>query len=210
VGIAGVDQPAVWFATGADGCMGGPIYAESSPVAMLIESSSNVLGPIHSHTGFSKNIVIKGERNTLGPIDVEVAPNATGVMLQGPFHKLLGGSIQIDEASSAVGVQIAPGTNSGKGLVIRDIRFFGASSTQGTAFITAAKLNSCTIRAHFQNVGTAMNLYPNSTSMIGENNIIDITVDELSVTVDDIVLPPTWDDVSNQIIVNGVPKDGSP
>jgi hypothetical protein len=209
VGGGGVDQPAVWFATGADGCSGGPIYAENAPVAILIESSGNALGPIYSHTGFTKNVRIKGERNTLGPIDINVLANATGITIQGPYHKLVGGSFEL-WATSALGVQIESGSGSGNGLVIRDMRFYGRQSpATGTAFTTAAVLNNCTIKAHFQNVGTGMNLYPNGVPMIGANNMIDITVDPFTVTTD-IILPPTWDDVTNRIIVNGVTKDGSP
>jgi hypothetical protein len=205
VGIGGVDEPAVWFATGADNCVGGPIYAESSPVTMLVESSGNVLGPIHSHSGFSKNIIIKGERNTLGPVDIEVEANATGVTFHDRFNKLIGGSIEIDEDSSAVGVHIASGTDSGKGLVIRDIRFFGASQFAGTAITTDAVLSDCTIEVHFQRVATGIDLDPGGQSKLGTGNTIRVTVaDDVSEAIN---LPSTWDDTENQIWINGIQQE---
>jgi hypothetical protein len=200
VGGGGVDQPAVWFASGADGCSGGPIYAETSPVTLLIESSGNVLGPIYSHTGFTKNVVIKGQRNTLAPVSINVSANATGVTMQGPYHKLLGGSLEL-LATSAVGVHVESGTDSGNGLVIRNIRFHGGiSQTLGTAFTTNAMLNNCIIEAHFQTIGTGIDLYPNNVDMLGDNNTIQITTFEVT---NPIKLPPTIG-ASNRIYVNGV------
>jgi hypothetical protein len=127
VGIGGTDEPAVWFATGADNCVGGPIYAENAPIAMLVESSGNMLGPIYSLQGFSKNLVIKGERNTIGPVSIDAAANATGITIGDQLNRILGGSIEL-KATTAKGIHIESGGDSGNGLVIRDIRFFGGLS----------------------------------------------------------------------------------
>jgi hypothetical protein len=205
VGGGGVDQPAVWFASGADGCVGGPIYAETSPVTLLIESSGNVLGPIYSHTGFSKNIVIKGEQNTLGPLTVDVPASTVGVTIHDQFNKLIGGSIEL-KSTSAVGVHIESGGDSGNGLVIRDIRFLGQSATQGTAVTTDAVLNNCTIEAHLQNVGTGIDLNPGGQSKLGNNNTIRITTFQVTTPIN---LPSSWDDDDaggsrNRIWIDGV------
>jgi hypothetical protein len=208
VGIGGVDEPAVWFAAGADNCVGGPIYAENAPIAMLVESSGNRLGPIYSRVGFSKNIEIKGERNAIGPVSIDVSANATGITIHDQFNKVLGGSIQIDAASSAVGIHIPSGGESGNGLVIRDIRFFGADPDAGTAITTDAVLNNCTIEAHFHTIGTGIDLNPGGNSKLGTNNYININT--TNVNTNEINLPSSWDDdesgdgTRNRIWINGV------
>jgi hypothetical protein len=202
VGIGGADEPAVWFATGADNCVGGPIYAENAPIAMLVESSGNRLGPIHSIVGFSKNLVIKGERNIIGPVNIEVSANATGITLHDQFNKVLGGSIEL-LSTTANGIHIESGGDSGNGLVIRDIRFHGGiSTTQGTAITTNAVLNNCTIEAHFHTIGTGIDLNPGGNSKLGTNNYININTTNVNTAT--INMPSSWDDDSNRIWINGV------
>jgi hypothetical protein len=191
--------PCVWFPEGAGPCWGGPFYVENSPVGMLIENSGNTLGPIYSKQCQEANIKITRERNVLGPIDLEVAAGATGVSIYTQFNKLLGGSITL-ASPAAVGVSIVEGGNSGNGLVIRDVRFLGASPTEGTALTTADVLNNTTIKAHFQNVGTGMQLFPNNVSRIGMANDIDITTSAVTTPIN---LPPQWHP-SNRIRINGV------
>jgi hypothetical protein len=191
--------PCAWFPEGAGPCWGGPFYVENSPVGMLIESSGHMLGPIYSKECQQANIKITRERNVLGPIDVEVAAAATGISIYGQFNKLLGGSVTL-AAPTAIGVAVVAGANSGNGLVIRDVRFLGASSTAGTALTTADVLNNTTIKAHFQNVGTGMQLYPQNVSKIGMANDIDITTSAVTMPIS---LPPTWHP-SNRIRINGV------
>jgi hypothetical protein len=191
--------PCVWFPESAGGCWGGPFYVENSPIGMLIESSGNTLGPIYSKQCHQANIKITNERNVLGPIDIEVAAGATGVSIYGQFNKLLGGSVTL-ASPTAIGIGVVAGGNSGNGLVIRDIRFLGASPTSGTAFTTADVLNNTTINAHFQNVGTGMQLYPQNVSKIGMANNIDITTSAVTTPIS---LPPTWHR-SNRIRINGI------
>jgi hypothetical protein len=191
--------PCVWFPESAGGCWGGPLYVENSPVGMLMESAGNTLGPIYSKQCQQANIKITRERNVLGPIDIEVAAGATGVSIYGQFNKLLGGSVTLASPTS-VGVSVVAGGNSGNGLVIRDVRFLGSSPTAGTAFTTADVLNNTTIEAHFQNVGTGMDLYPQNVSKIGMANDIDITTSAVGTPIS---LPPTWHP-SNRIRINGV------
>jgi hypothetical protein len=194
--------PALWFPASGGLCWGGPIYAESSPVGMLIESSGNQLGPIYTKACSEANIKLLNQRNVLEPIDVEVAAGATGIIIHGQFNKLLGGSITLVN-TSAVGVSVMAGGNGGNGLVIRDIRFLGASSSEGVAFTTADVLNNATIEAHFQNVGTGMELYPGRISKIGMANDIDITTTAVTTLIN---LPPTWHP-SNRIRINGVQQE---
>jgi hypothetical protein len=166
---------------------------------MLIESSGNTLGPIYSKQCQQANIKITQERNVLQPVDIEVAAGATGVSIYGQFNKLLGGSVTL-ASPTAIGIGVVAGGNSGNGLVIRDIRFLGASPTSGTAFTTADVLNNTTFKAHFQNVGTGMQLYPQNVSKIGMANDIDITTSAVTTPIS---LPPTWHR-SNRIRINGV------
>jgi hypothetical protein len=191
--------PCVWFPEAAGGCWGGPFYVENSPVGLLIENSGNTLGPIYSKQCRQVNIKIADQRNVLGPIDIEVADGTTGVSIYGQFNKLLGGSITL-ESPTAVGVSVAAGNNSGNGLVIRDVRFLGVSPSMGTAFTTAEVLNNATIKAHFQSVGTGMELYPGRVSKIGVANDIDITTTNVTTPIN---LPPTWHQ-SNRVRINGV------
>jgi hypothetical protein len=166
---------------------------------MLIENSGNMLGPIYSKQCREVNIKIANQRNVLGPIDVEVADGTTGVSIYGQFNKLLGGSILL-ASPTAVGVRVAAGNNSGNGLVIRDMRFLGASPSAGTAFTTADVLNNATIKAHFQSVGTGMELYPDQVNKIGVANNIDITTTHVATPIN---LPPNWHP-SNRIHINGM------
>jgi hypothetical protein len=191
--------PCVWFPDGAGACWGGPFYVENSPIGMLIENSGNQLGPIYSKQCRQANIKIANQRHVLGPIDLEVAAGAIGVSIYGQFNKLLGGSISL-ASPTAVAISIAVGGNSGNGLVIRDVRILGASATEGTGFMTADVLNNATIKAHFQNVGTGMELYPLSVSKIGLANEIDITTTNVTTSIN---MPPTWHP-SNRIRINGV------
>jgi hypothetical protein len=191
--------PCVWFPERAGACWGGPIYAENSPVGILIESAGNQLGPIYSKACREANIKIARERNVLGPIELQVASGATGITVYGQFNKILGGSITMASAS-AVGVSVAAGGNSGNGLVLRDVRFLGTSANEGTAFTTADVLNNATIKAHFQNVGTGMQLFPHGVSKIGVANDIDITTSTVTTPIN---LPPAWHP-SNRIRINGL------
>jgi hypothetical protein len=191
--------PCVWFPNTAGGCWGGPFYVENSPVGMLIENSGNQLGPIYSKQCRQVNIKIANQRNVLGPIDIEVADGTTGISVYGQFNKLLGGSITLASATS-VGVRVEAGGNSGNGLVIRDVRFLGASPSAGTAFTTAETLNNATIKAHFQSVGTGIELYPDRVNKIGTANDIDITTTHVTTPIN---LPPSWHP-SNRIRINGV------
>jgi hypothetical protein len=191
--------PCAWFPAKAGACWGGPFYVENAPLGMLIESAGNVLGPIYSKHCTQANIKLAGERNVLGPIDLEVTAGATGVALYGQFNKLLGGSVTL-KGGTAIGVSVAAGGNSGNGLVIRDVRFLGTSATEGTAFTTADVLNNATIKAHFQNVGTGMQLFPSGVSKLGRANEIDITTSAVTTPIQ---LPPTWH-ASNRVRINGV------
>jgi hypothetical protein len=191
--------PCVWFPDGAGGCWGGPFYVENAPVGMLIENSGNQLGPIYSKQCREVNIKIANQRNVLGPIDIDVANGTMGVSVHGQFNKLLGGSILL-ESPTAVGVSIAAGNNSGNGLVIRDLRFLGVSPSAGTAFTTAEVLNNATVKAHFQSIGTGMEMYPSRVSKIGVANDIDITTTNVTTPIN---LPPNWHP-SNRIRINGV------
>ena len=191
--------PCVWFPAQAGACWGGPFYVENSPIGMLIENSGNQLVPIFSKNCTEANIKITRERNVLGMVELEVASGATGINIYGQFNKVIGGSITM-KAPTAVGVSVAAGGNSGNGLVIRDIRFLGTSATEGTAFATADVLNNATIKAHFQNVGTGLQLFPEGASKIGMANDIDITTSSVNTPIS---LPPTWHP-SNRIRVNGV------
>jgi hypothetical protein len=191
--------PCVWFGAKAGACWGGPFYVEHAPLGMLIESSGNQLGPIYSKSCPEANIKLVGQRNVLGPIELDVANGATGVVVQGQFNKLLGGSITL-HGTSAVGVRVTEAVNNGNGLVIRDVQFVGRSAAEGVAITTAHPLNNATIKAHIQNVGTGIELYPKDVSMLGVANDIDITT--WSVTTP-IRLPPTWHP-SNRIRINGM------
>lgn len=196
--------PCVWFPKGAGACWGGPFYVENSPIGMLVESAGNQLGPIYSKQCRQTNLRLTGARNTLGPIDFEVSGKATGIAVEGQFNKLLGGSVTLGTAN-AVGVSIAAGANSGNGLVIRDIRFLGSSPTAGTAITTSEVLNNATIHAHFQDVGTAIDVYPDRGSKLGTANDIDITTSRVTTPIR---LPPKWHP-SNRIRVNGVVQQPS-
>jgi hypothetical protein len=191
--------PCVWFGAKAGACWGGPFYVENSPTGMLVESSGNQLGPIYSKSCPDANIKLAGQRNLLGPIELDVADGASGVVVYGQFNRLLGGSISL-HGTTAVGVRVMEGVNNGNGLVIRDVRFLGSSATEGVAITTANPLNNATIKAHIQNVGTGIELYPNGVNKLGMTNDIDITT--WSVTTP-IQLPPTWHP-SNRIRINGV------
>ena len=169
---------------------------------MLIENSGNQLVPIYSKSCTEANIKITRERNVLGMVELEVASGATGINIYGQFNKVIGGSITMT-APTAVGVSVAAGGNSGNGLVIRDVRFLGASPTEGTALTTADVLNNATIKVHLQNVGTGLQLFPEGASKIGVANEIDITTTSVATPIN---LPPTWHP-SNRIRVNGVLRE---
>jgi hypothetical protein len=64
-------------------------------------------------------------------------------------------------------------------------------------------LNNCTIEAHFEDVGTAIDLSPGSADYLGVNNTIRITTENVGTAIN---LP---DDIgaSNQIWINGVKEE---
>jgi hypothetical protein len=199
IGKGGVDQPAVWFPASAGACWGGPIYVDDAPVGVLIESAANELGPIFAKVCKLNNIDIRAERNTLGPLELEVAADAAGVSIYTQFNKLLGGTIKM-MAPSAVGVSVKFGGNSGNGIIIRDVTFIGQSSSQGTAITTADVLINCTIEAHFINVGTGIDLTPGGGNMLGTKNTIRITTENVTYPIK----LPSSIDPSNNIWINGV------
>jgi hypothetical protein len=62
-------------------------------------------------------------------------------------------------------------------------------------------LNNCIIEAHFEDVGTGIDLSPGSADYLGVNNTIRITTENVGTAIN---LDSTWDDVSNRIWINGV------
>jgi hypothetical protein len=187
--------PAVWFPETAGACWGGPFYVENSPIGMLIESSGHMLHTIYSKHCWDTNIKITRERNTLGPIDLEVANGATGISVFCQFNKLLGGTITLGDGRS-VGIAVQAGGNSGNGLVVRDMWIRGHGA--GTGFRTADTLHNTTIKAHFQSLKVGMDLVANR---IGNANDIEITTSHVEVPI---LMPPNWNRDINRIVVNGV------
>jgi hypothetical protein len=199
VGEGGYDQAAVWFAPGSGGSWGGPIHVAEAPIGVLLDSSANVLGPICAKSCTVNNIYVYGERNTVGPLELEVASAVAGVAIYNQFTKLLGGAITMT-ATSSVGVAVK---GSGNGIIVRDVTFIGQSSSLGTAFTSDVEINNCTIDAHFENVGTGIDLYPDSVDRLGINNTIRITTNNVT---NKIKLPPSIG-ASNNIWINGVKEE---
>jgi hypothetical protein len=208
VGTGGIDQPAVWFASGTGGCWGGPIYAESSPVGILVESSDNQLGPVHSHSCGIANLRIWGEYNRFSPFDIRA--DAVGALIEGgKFASFVNGTFIVQ--SNAKGIKLASG-NAGEGLIVDDVVFnaYGKSNTVGIdANVT---ISDSTIIATFiggDNVGSGnvcIDLKEdNGTSRLGERNYIRITTRNWTGADTDIDLPTSWS-TSNTIIVNGQPR----
>jgi hypothetical protein len=208
VGQGGTDEPAVWFPDGAGGCWGGPIYAENAPVGVLVESSNNQLGPIHSHSCSLANLRIKNaDYNRFSHFDIRA--NVLGALLENAqYTSLVNGTFAVE--TNATGIRLASG-NAGVRLFVDGVVFnaFGKSNT--VAIDADVTLNDTTIIATFlggDETGTGnvgIDLVDGMTSRIGFNNYIRITTRNWDESDTDIDLPAMWDS-SNTIIVNGTAK----
>lgn len=86
----------VWFSSSAGACWGGPFYVEQGPNPMWIQSSGNVLGPIHTHTATAVAITVDGQNNILGPIHADIKAAATPpivIQVNNQFNTILDATI---------------------------------------------------------------------------------------------------------------------
>lgn len=187
--------PCVWFTKEAGACWGGPFYVENSNIGILLESSKNILGPIYSKDCIISNIKISGERNVIGPIDLDVRESAYGLFIINHFNKIIGGNITLPNKLST-GIHIE--YSGGNGLIINNLDIIGIRG--GIGLSAYGTLNNSRISLHLQNLDIGLDLNTAGTSRIGTNNTIDITHNYVSKPVS---LPKTWHP-SNRIYINGV------
>lgn len=187
--------PCVWFPFSAGSCWGGPFYVENSTVGILVESSKNILGPIYSKDCVEANIKLFSERNTLGPLDIEVRDKAIGISIRGQFNKIFNSEITLSNNSS-VGIEVNSSTGSGNRLVFDNINIIGNG---GAGIKVNDVLNFSRISTHLQNLNDGIDLYPLKRSTLGVGNIIDVTYTNVSRPI---ILPPDWH-ISNKIYLNG-------
>jgi hypothetical protein len=192
VGSFGVEQPAVWFADGADQCSGGPIYAESSPIGTLIESDGNKLSEFHSHSCPQGNLVIKGENNLVAGGEIRVMDGTTelygkaGVSISGKYTTLRDLKVLLPEDGGGpnvgeTGIRIDANSDGGSHLVLDNINILGGQGTnrKGTGIEAKTTLNNSTIIAYVQWLGdgVGVDLLDGTTDRIGDGNTIWITYD---------------------------------
>jgi hypothetical protein len=200
----GLDWRSFWFPTTAGPCEGGPFYVDNSATGILIESAGHVLGPVKAVGCNVVAVDLANERNTIELADVKIThPGAIGVRVNSQNNTIVGGLMRLENAS-AVGVRLLPG---GDGAAAKRFRmegttFLGLGPASGVAFSSAEPLNSCYIRGHFQNVGTALDLIGG----IGTGNYIWITTESVNVPLN---ITGTWENDNNEIWVDGVRRPGS-
>jgi hypothetical protein len=208
VGQGSVDNPAVWFASSGGGSWGGPIYAENSPVGILVESSNNQLGPIHSHSCSVANLRIKdADHNRFSHFDIRA--NVLGALLENAqFTSLVNGTFVVE--TNATGIRLSSG-NAGVRLFVDGVVFNAFDKSNTVGIDADVTLNDSTIIATFiggddggsGNIG--IDLEDGTTPRIGTNNYIRINTRNWATGDTDIDLPDSWDS-SNTIIVNGMPR----
>ena len=109
---------------GRGSCQGGPFYVEQGPVALLIESSSNDLGPIYSHSCTEACIRVAGSNNTLKQVRIEAKGfEPVGVEILDQQNTLADSRIGVPPGKTGIRVAGLGGMH----LKIRDASIMGGS-----------------------------------------------------------------------------------
>lgn len=181
VGGYGVDQPAVWFADGAGPSWGGPIYAESSPVGMKIESSGNKLSGFYSHSCSVRNLWISGQRNSVSDFEIEVQDGVTetsggeGVLIAEQANTLSNGTF--GGLAAVPGGEVAIRLANGTRQVLRDISFVGTDGSSAPLISVAHPLKDSIIDARCIDGGTFLDLYRIASGTAGGGGTSTIVLD---------------------------------
>jgi hypothetical protein len=94
------------------------------------------------------------------------------------------------------------GTNAGMRQVIRDVIIFGTANSSAPLISVEETLDDSVIIAKCWNAGTFLDLNTFGTNRIGSGNFIWLTSG--GTVTKPVNLPPTWNDLANEIWVEGV------
>jgi hypothetical protein len=170
IGEGTTDAPAVWFSGNAGPCWGGPIYAETSPVGVRIDSSGHKLTGVYSHTCYFRNLWIGGERNTVENFEIDVYDGITevfggeAVLISGQSITLsngtFGGRHPIPAGETAI--RLGNGTRQ----TLNNISFVGTDGSSAPLIRVQQPLNDSLIIARTRDGGTFLELYIVTTGRV--------------------------------------------
>jgi hypothetical protein len=217
-------SPAVWFASGAGACWGGPWYPETSDIGMLIESGANRLDNIYTKDCLYGNIKIMGSKNILSRFECNIQDgttetnNAQGILIAAQEATLRDGWFGSDDPvpgspvpNGEIAIRVA-GSNSGERMTLDNLVFYGTGNSTVPMISVEAPLNYSTIvikAFNDANGGTLLDLYTNNTDRIGVGNYIWVQTRNVATAIK---LPPNWTTTPNNpnvptvnlIYVNGI------
>jgi hypothetical protein len=202
-------SPGVWFVSGVGPSWGDPWYVETSDIGMLLESSGNKLGPFYSHTCTFGNLRILGQRNTISNFEINVTDGVTevngreGIYIFNSSTTLSNGSTGAPVPSGEIAIR-AEGEGRVR-LTLDNILLAGTDSSTAPLIQirgSAGGLVESHIDVKFVNGDDGLDLNPDGANQLGTGNIIRITA--TGMTGDEIILNSAWNDVDNEIYINGV------
>jgi hypothetical protein len=163
IGEGSADAPAVWFASTAGPSWGGPIYAETSPVGVRIDSSGHKLTGVYSHTCYFRNLWIGGQRNTVDNFEIDVYDGITeifggeAVLISGESITLSNGTFGGLHAVPAGETAIRLGN--GTRQTLNNLSFVGTDGSSAPLIRVQQPLNDSLIIARARDGGTFLELF---------------------------------------------------
>ena len=206
-------QRGVWFAKGAGPCQGGPFYVEQGPVALLIESSSNDLGPIYSHSSTEACVRVAGSNNTLKQVRIEAKGfEPVGVEILDQQNTLADSRIGVPAGKT--GIRVAGW--GGMHLKIRDASIMGGSDatlidcSECVVPLSGAVIGAL-LRGGGKGIGIKLVGKDGKSKLVAHNTIVVVTPPDvanggLTKIID---LPAGWQSTTprkttNTVMINGV------
>jgi hypothetical protein len=202
-------SPAVWFASDVGLSFGGPWYVENSDIGMLLESSGAKPAPFYSHTCIHGNLRILGQRNTISNFEINVLDGVTkvngreGIYIFGPSTTLSNGTTGAPVPNGEIAIRAV---DSGRErLTLNNIILVGTDNSTAPLIQirgSAGGLDESRIDVKFVDGGVGLDLNTDGANQLGTGNIIRITA--TSMTGSAVNLNSAWNDVDNEIYINGV------
>jgi hypothetical protein len=202
-------SPAVWFTDQVGPSWGGPWYVENSDIGMLLESGGAKLGPFYSHTCPYGNLRIIGQRNTISNFEISVTDGVTevngreGIYIVNSSTTLSNGTTGAPVPSGEIAIR-ADGEGRVR-LTLDNIILAGTDNSTAPLIQirgSANGLNQSNIDVKFVDGGVGLDLNTDGTNQLGTGNVIRITA--TGMTGSAVNLNSAWNDVDNQIYINGV------
>jgi hypothetical protein len=163
IGEGTADGTAVWFASTAGPSWGGPIYAETSPIGLRLDSAGNKLTGFYSHTCYLRNLWIANERNSVENFEIEVLDGITelnggeAVLVAAQSTTLANGTFGVTHPVPAgeTAIRLRNGTRQS----LDNISFVATDGSSAPLIRVQQPLNDSLIIARTFNGGTFLELY---------------------------------------------------